>query len=112
MTDNKENSDSKTPSSDNLADRRFRRYHRVQARRQKAAQEDARFTRALFSIAAIAAAIAIGLGVVGMNGLSVDQESAVYLTDPWLGPFSRMEVFGLGFIALIAILFLWRIRKR
>ncbi|NNE56917.1 MAG: hypothetical protein HKN36_02315 [Hellea sp.] len=91
---------------------RFRRYHKAQARRRKAELEQDRFSRAVFSVAGVAAAIAIGLGVLATQGPTIDKEAAANLTDPWIGPASRMEVFGLGFIAIIAVLFLWRIRKR
>lgn len=96
----------------NYTDRRFRRYHAAQARRRKAAAADERFSRAVFSVGGVAAAIAIALGVVSLNGLNVDPASAAYLTDPWKLGLSRMEIYGLGFIAVLALLFFWRIRKR
>lgn len=92
--------------------RRLRRYHKARARRQKDAVSDARFSRALFSVAGIAAAIAIGLAVLGMDGAAVDPDAAQALTDPWIGPLSRLEVYGIGFIALLGVIYFWRIRRR
>lgn len=97
---------------ENQSDRRFRRYHAAQLRRRKAEMADERFSRAVFSVAGIGAAIAIALGVVAMNGVSLDPESATRLTEPWVLGLSRMEIYGLCFIALLAGMFLWRIRKR
>lgn len=92
--------------------RGFRRYHKARARRRKAEMDDARFSRAVFSVAGIAAAIAIGLGVMTLNGGTMDPDSAARLTEPWIGPMSQVEVFGLGFITLLGGMFFWRIRKR
>ncbi len=101
-----------TSESEPVTERRFRRYHAAQARRRKADIANERFNRAVFSVAGVAAAIAIALGVVAMNGLNLDKESAAHLTDPWIMGLSRMEVYGMGFIGVMALVFFWRIRKR
>jgi len=102
----------KDPPEQDYTQRRLRRYHKAQARRRKDAADDARFSRALFSVAGIAAAIAIALGVLGMRGAVIDPDAAMRLTDPWLGPLSRIEVFGIGLIIILAAVYMWRIRKR
>lgn len=102
--------DEKPP--EDYTQRRLRRYHKARARRHKDAVSDARFSRALFSVAGIAAAIAIGLAVWGIDGASLDPDAAQALTDPWIGPLSRLEVYGVGFIAFLGAVYFWRIRKR
>ena len=91
-------------------DRRFRRYHRSRARRAKAAQEDTNFFRAVYSLAGVGAALAIGLAVFGMTGGEVSGLEG--LAQPWLGSVTKLEALGIGFIALLAAIFFWRIRKR
>ena len=98
----------KSPADD--ADRRFRRYHRSRARRAKAAREDANFFRAVYSLAGVGAALAIGLAVFGMTGGSVAGLEG--LAQPWIGPFTKLEVLGVGFIGSLALMYFWRIRKR
>jgi len=97
---------------ENYTQRRLRRYHKAQARRRKDAASDARFSRALFSLAGMAAAFAIALGVLGMRGASVDPDAAQKLTDPWIGPVSRLEVYGIAVILILAVIYMWRIRRR
>lgn len=97
-----------SPSDD--TDRRFRRYHRARARRAKAAREDANFFRAVYSLAGVGAALAIGLAVFGMTGGSVSGLEG--LAQPWIGPVTKLEALGIGFIGFLAILYFWRVRKR
>ena len=59
---------SEKKSSESISDRRFRRYNHRKMQQNKAAREDAVFYRAVFSIAGIGAALAIGLAVFAMNG--------------------------------------------
>ena len=97
---------------ESLTERRFRRYHRQAARRRKQAKEDTRFFQAVFSLAGVAAAIAIGIAVFGMTGRGIDAGALADLTTPWLGPISKFEVLGLAFIAVLGGLYFWRIRRR
>lgn len=97
--------------SDSVSDRRFRRYHRAAERRRKAERADSVFYRAVFSIAGVGAALAIGLAVWVLNGGGTATELGT-LTYPWIGPFSKLEVFGIGFIIFLAAMFFWRVRKR
>jgi len=114
MNDDKITNSSETNSteSESYTQRRLRRYHKAQARRRKDAANDARFSRAVFSVAGIAAALAIALGVFGLKGASVDVDTAQRLTDPWIGPISRMEAYGVGLILILGAIYLWRIRRR
>lgn len=101
-----------TDKSPSVSDRRFRRYHRRNERVRKQEREDARFMAAVFSLAGVTAAIAIGVAVFGMNGGQMDVGTLANLTQPWLGPLSKFEVLGLGFILAVGGLYFWRIRKR
>ena len=93
-------------------ERRFRRYHKQAERRRRQAREDTRFFSAVFSLAGVAGAIAIGIAVFGMTGGGMSPGSLANLTQPWIGPLSKFEVLGLIFIALLGALYFWRIRKR
>ena len=95
-----------------VSDRRFRRYHRQAARRRKQAREDTRFFQAVFSLAGVAAAIAIGIAVFGITGGGVNAGALNDLTRPWIGPMSKFEFFGLVFIVVLGGIYFWRIRKR
>ena len=95
-----------------VSERRFRRYHKQAERRRRQAREDTRFFQAVFSLAGVAAAVAIGIAVFGMTGGGVDTGSLANMAEPWLGPLSKFEVFGLGFILVLGTLYFWRIRKR
>lgn len=99
------------PTHDTASERRFKRHHRAAARRRKAAREDSHFFRAVFSIAGVGAALAIGFAVFGLTGGS-DLGGLGDLARPWIGPFSKLEVIGVGMIAGLAALFFWRVRKR
>ncbi len=106
-------SDKETDASgpETVNDRRFRRYHRAAARRRKAEKSDTYFYRAVFSVAGVGAAFAIGLAVFVLTG--GDSLSGMEtLAAPWIGNMSRLEVFGIGFIVFLGALFLWRVRKR
>lgn len=105
----KENPADSHPES--VSDRRFRRYHRAAERRRKAERADSVFYRAVFSIAGVGAALAIGLAVYVLNGGSGASDIGD-LASPWIGPFSKLEIYGIGFIIFLAGLFFWRVRKR
>lgn len=92
-------------------DRRFRRYHRARARRVQQAKDDANFFRAVYSLAGVGGAMAIGLAVLGMTG-GRGVEGMDGLAQPWIGPVTKLEALGLAFIAMLAVIFFWRIRKR
>ncbi len=95
-----------------VSERRFRRYHKQAARRRQQEREDSRFFQAVFSLAGVGAAIALGIAFLAMNGGGMNPRTLASLTEPWLGPLSRMEVFGLAFIALLGAVYFWRIRRR
>lgn len=99
------------PKSERPSSRIFRRSRRANRRRQQAAKDDANFFRAVFSLAGVATAfvfILIYLASSGGGGLI----GLAALSQPSIGPFSVLEIGGFGFIAVLAIIYWMRIRKR
>lgn len=113
MTDGPQNHTEQTRSHE---PRQFRRYQRYKERRAKAAQAENSFMTAVFSLAGIAGAFAIGLGVWTMNAITMEPsgsgEVEPGIATPWLGPFSKIEVGGFVLIGILAIVYLYRTRRR
>ena len=100
------------PSTPHVSRQRFKRYHRAAERRRAAERQDSQFFRAVFSLAGVAGALAIGLAVFGMTGGNFDPSTMERLLEPWIGSLSRLQVGGLVFVIIIGGLYFWRIRKR
>ena len=100
------------------SERMFRRSRRAEERRRKAARDDANFFKAVFSLAGVATGFVFILIFLAMSSSNSGNGGAGLmsvvgpLSDPWLGPFSKLEIFGGLFIAILAALYFWRIRKR
>lgn len=94
------------------SDRMFRRSRRAEMRRRQAAADDARFFRAVYSLAGVATVFVFILIYLAQSGGGQGLIGMVHLAEPWLGPFSKLEIFGFGFIAVLAGMYLWRIRKK
>ncbi len=103
------------------SERMFRRSRRAEERRRKASRDDANFFKAVFSLAGVATGFVFILIFLATSSLESSRSgnsgggliSVIGpLSDPWLGPFSKLEIFGGLFIAILAALYLWRIRKR
>jgi hypothetical protein len=97
------------------SERMFRRSRRAEDRRRKQARDDANFFKAVFSLAGVATAfvfILIFLASSSMSDGGGGLASLAPLSEPWLGPVSKLELFGGLFIGLLAAVYLWRIRKR
>lgn len=94
--------------------RRATRYNKAQERRLAQSRADQKFYAQMFTVCGVLALFVIGLGFVAMNGVSanVGNESLADWSSPWLGPFSKLEIAGLGIVALIAIAMYLRLRKR
>ncbi len=104
--------DEQSHRKDSVSQRRFKRYHRANDRRRRAEQQDSQFFRAVFSLAGVAGALAIGLAVFGMTGGRFDPAAMDHMLAPWMGPLSRLEAIGILFVILVGGLYFWRIRKR
>lgn len=92
--------------------RMFRRSRRAEERRRKQARDDANFFKAVFSLAGVATGFVFILIYLAQSGGGGGLIAMAPLAQPWLGPFSKLEIFGGLFIAVLAALYLWRIRKR
>lgn len=90
---------------------RLRRYHRREERRRAQERADSRFMAAVFSLAGVGAALAIGLAVWAMGGGGVSSDLG-YLSQPWIGQVSRLEVLSVVFVAGLGVLFYIRTRSR
>lgn len=94
------------------SDRMFRRSRRAQTRRLKQARDDANFFKAVFSLAGVATGFVFILIYLAQSGGGGGLIALAPLAEPWIGPFSKLEVFGGLFIGGLALLYFWRIRKR
>jgi anti-sigma-K factor RskA len=93
------------------APRRMRRHQRLKAQRRAQQQADTNFYRAVFSVASVGAAFAIGIGVWFMNGAK--QPSGVgTLADPWIGDLTKIEVIVFVFVIILAGITVLRLRKK
>ena len=112
MTDNEPEIKPATPRrGDAVTDRRFKRYHRVRARQQANAKADDAFFKAVFSLAGLATVFVFILIYAAVSGGGALAQLAP-LSEPWLGPFSVLELIGFGVIAVLAGVYLWRVRKK
>ena len=92
--------------------RRATRYQKAQERRHQHAASDNKFYAAMSSIMTILALLVVLVGALMLGGGSVDTSAMAGLAEPWLGPFTQLEVFGVIFVVLIAGIVYLRMRKR
>ena len=107
--------DDPTHSKDNPAPRRLRRatrYQKAQQRKAEQSRSDNRLYGAMFAMMSVFALLAILIGAIMMNGGNIDTTSMAGLAKPWLGPFTMLEVIGVGFVVIIAVMTYARMRKR
>jgi len=60
----------------------------------------------------ILALLAVLIGALMLYGGNVDVSGMGDLAEPWLGPFTKLEIGGFVFVGLIAGSVYWRMRKR
>lgn len=94
------------------SERIFRRSRRAEMRRRQAAKEDANFFRAVFSLAGVATAFVFVLIYLASSGGGGGLVGMASLSQPSIGPFSVLEIGGFGAIAVLALIYWMRIRKR
>jgi len=92
--------------------RRQSRYNRVQERRAAQKRADSRFYAGMFSIMGVVALFAVLLSALSINGSNVDVSGMESLARPWLGPLTKLEVAGLGFVGVVAAMAYMRMRKK
>jgi len=109
MTDESDHSGDNPPAK---RLRRATRYQKVQQRKAEQARSDNRLYGAMFALMSVLALLAILIGAIMMNGANVDTSGMEGLAQPWLGPFTLLEVMGLVFVVIIAGMTYLRMRKR
>lgn len=92
--------------------RRATRYQKAQQRKAEQSRADNRLYSAMFAMMSILALLAILIGAVMMNGGNVNVGGMAGLAQPWLGPFTKLEIIGFVFVAFIAVTTYLRMRKR
>jgi len=92
-------------------DRRPSRYVKAQQRREAAKAKDNRFYGAIFSLVTIVVlfSLLISAVMVSGGGLAVGGLSA--WAEPWVFGASKLEIVGLFFVGLVALI-MWRRMKK
>jgi|GEM_PF-2198642 len=111
-TSSREPRPAKTKTGERPSQRIFRRSRRAEMRRRQAAKEDANFFRAVFSLAGVATAFVFVLIYLASSGGGGGLVGLAALSQPTIGPFSVLEIGGFGFIAVLAVIYWMRIKKR
>lgn len=99
------------------SDRIFRRSRAAKARRQAAAKSDFKFIALILQLSVLVALALIALGVMAQKDLTgggLNMSGMAGLATPWLGPFSKLEVGGMGLMALIlaGVYLRWTMRRK
>jgi len=92
--------------------RRASRYQKQQKRRAAQRAADNKLYGAMFALMSILALLAVLIGALMLYGGNVDVSGMGDLAEPWLGPFTKLEIGGFVFVGLIAGSVYWRMRKR
>jgi hypothetical protein len=92
--------------------RRTSRYQKQEERKAAQRAADNKLYGAMFAMMSIFALLAVLIGALMLNGANVDVSGMSGLAQPWLGPLTKLEVGGIVFVALIALLVYLRMRKR
>lgn len=104
MTEKSENAASKPKLR---KERRPSRYAAAQERRNAAKARDNRFYAAIFSLVTVVVLFALVIAAVMVNGASIDTRGLGDVAAPWVLGLSKLEVGGLGIVALIGV-GMWR----
>ena len=92
--------------------RRASRYQKQQERMAAQRAADNKLYGAMFALMSILALLAILIGALMLYGGNIDVSGMSGLAQPWLGPFTKLEVGGFVFVTLIAGSVYLRMRKR
>lgn len=92
-------------------ERRPSRYAAAQARRDAAKAKDNRFYAAIFSLVTVVVLFAILISALMLYGANIDASGMGEWAAPWVLGLSKMEVAGLGVVALIGF-GMWRKIKK
>lgn len=92
--------------------RRASRYQKQQERMAAQRASDNKLYGAMFALMSVLALLAVLLGALMLYGGNVDVSGMGDLAEPWLGPFTKLEVGGFVFVGLVAAVMFVRMRKR
>lgn len=92
--------------------RRASRYQKQQERKAAQRAADNKLYGAMFALMSVLALLAVLIGALMLYGGNVDVSSMGDLAEPWIGPFTKLEVGGFVFVFLTATVVYLRMRKR
>jgi len=92
--------------------RRASRYQKAQERRALQSRSDNRFYAAMFSLMGTLALFVVLIGAIMLYGGNIDVSGMDGLAEPWIAGFTKLEIIGIGFVALMAGAVYLRMRKR
>jgi len=92
--------------------RRASRYQRVQQRKAQQQASDQRFYNAMFALMGFLALFAVLLGAIMINGVPTGVAGMKGWTSPWFLGFTKLEIAGFAFVALIAVAVGLRLKRR
>jgi len=92
--------------------RRASRYQKQQERKAAQRASDNKLYGAMFAMMSIFALLAVLIGALMLYGGNVDVSGMGDLAQPWIGPFTKLEVGGFAFVGLIAAVVYFRMRKK
>jgi len=91
--------------------KRISRYQKSLDRRARQRRGDTRFYNIMFSIIALTTLIALMVAASALKSSGVEVGFLANLTAPWIGKFSKLEILGIAFIGLIAVISYLRMRR-
>jgi len=99
-------------TNDTPRQRRVSRYQKQQERKAAQRAADNKLYGAMFALMSILALFAVLIGALMLYGGNVDVSGMGDLAEPWLGPFTKLELGGIVFVGLIAAIVYLRMRKK
>jgi len=94
--------------------RRSDHYTRARARREAKDRANQRYYRTVFSVSGVLVMFVLLIAAIAINGGGemVGDVPLEGLTSPWLFGLSKLEVFGLLIVAVIAAIAYWRMSRK
>lgn len=118
MSDNDPQQDLQPAARTRRSERLFKRSRAARSRKLQADKSDFKLISLILQLCTLGALLMVGAGVYVMRGMMGQGSRAsgeletVSFFQPWIGPFSQLEIAVFALFALLALLILWRWRRK